>query len=78
MKIKILTVGKPADPNYQRLCEEYLGRIRHYAPIEHLTIRQVKIARPVAEILAREAEQLLEKIGRQEYCIALDSSGQSL
>jgi 23S rRNA (pseudouridine1915-N3)-methyltransferase len=78
MKIKILTVGKPVDPNYHALCADYFGRIQHYAPIEHVYIRQARIAgQPVAEILTHEAEQLLEKIGRQEWCVALESGGQS-
>jgi len=78
MKIKILTVGKPADPNYRSLCAEYLERIAHYAPVEHLYIRQTKGTQPVAAILAREEELLLEKIGRQEWCVALESGGQSM
>lgn len=75
MKIKILTVGKPSDPNYQRLCADYLGRISHYTPIEHLFVRPPKGGLPVAEILAREEELLLARIGRQEWCVVLDSRG---
>ena len=78
MKIRILTVGKPADPHYRALCEGYLERIRHYVPVEHVFIRQVKVAGPVAAILAREEEQLLAKIGAQEWCVALESGGKGM
>ncbi len=78
MKIRILTVGKPADPHYRALCEGYLERIRHYVPVEHVFIRQVKVAGPVAAILAREEEQLLGKIGAQEWCVALESGGKGM
>ena len=78
MKISILTIGKPDHPGYSTLCNDYLGRIRHYAPVEHLYVRQIKGSRPVAEILAREQELLLAKIGRGEYCVALESGGESM
>jgi 23S rRNA (pseudouridine1915-N3)-methyltransferase len=78
MKIKILTVGKPADLHYRGLCETYLGRIGHYAPVEHSYIRPIKGDRAVTEILAREEELLLEKIGPQEGYVALASDGQSM
>ncbi|HNY91699.1 MAG TPA: 23S rRNA (pseudouridine(1915)-N(3))-methyltransferase RlmH [bacterium] len=78
MKIRILTVGKPSDPHYNALCEGYLGRIRHYLPVEHHFIRQVRATGAVAEILAREEAQLLEKIGAQEWCVVLESRGEGM
>ncbi|HPR88972.1 MAG TPA: 23S rRNA (pseudouridine(1915)-N(3))-methyltransferase RlmH [bacterium] len=78
MKIKILTVGKPANADYLRLCMAYLGRIGHYAPVEYLHVRPVKGDRPVADILGREAAQMLERIAPQDWCIALTSAGQEM
>ncbi len=78
MKITILSVGKPGDPHYLALSETYLGRIRHYTPIEYLQVRAVRGDLPVGEIRAREAALLLDKIAPQDWCVALTSEGPML
>ncbi len=39
MKISILFVGKPRDPNANRMAEEFAGRSSHYARIEMREVR---------------------------------------
>ncbi|MFN0164819.1 MAG: 23S rRNA (pseudouridine(1915)-N(3))-methyltransferase RlmH [Bryobacteraceae bacterium] len=39
MKISILFVGKPRDPNANRMAEEFVGRSSHYARIEMREVR---------------------------------------
>jgi 23S rRNA (pseudouridine1915-N3)-methyltransferase len=78
MKIKILIVGKPANPHYAGLAEEYLARIRHYLAIDLETVRSEKIERlSTEEIKNREANRLLQKLETQDLCLVLDRSGSS-
>ncbi|HOT97867.1 MAG TPA: 23S rRNA (pseudouridine(1915)-N(3))-methyltransferase RlmH [bacterium] len=78
MKIKILSVGKPGDPHYLALSETYLGRIRHYTPIDYLQVRPARGDLPIGEIRAREAVLLLDKIAPQDWCVALTSTGRMM
>lgn len=39
MKIVLLAVGKLKEPAYRALADEYLGRIRRYAPVEERELR---------------------------------------
>ncbi len=79
MKLRILTVGKPANPHYQALCAEYLSRIGHYASVEHHWIKAERILQqPPEEICRREGERMLEQVAANDYCVALDSRGKGM
>ncbi|MBN2354985.1 23S rRNA (pseudouridine(1915)-N(3))-methyltransferase RlmH [candidate division KSB1 bacterium] len=76
MKIGLITVGKPTDPHYHALCEEYVRRIRHYLPLHWEMVRPVRIKSiSDAEARAREAELLNAKFSSQQWVVALDRSG---
>jgi 23S rRNA (pseudouridine1915-N3)-methyltransferase len=76
MKIRVLIVGKPANPDYGRLAEDYLKRIRRRLAIDLEAVRPEKIERlSVNEIRDREAGQLLARLDVRDFCLALDRSG---
>ncbi len=76
MKIRVLLVGKPANPDYGRLAEDYLQRIRRRLAIDLEPVRPEKIERlSLHEIRDREAVQLLARLDDRDFCLALDRSG---
>ncbi len=76
MKLRILTVGKLANKHCKALCEDYLARISHHAPIQLEFVRQEKIAaQPAAEIIAKESKRILERLRSADWNILLDKSG---
>jgi 23S rRNA (pseudouridine1915-N3)-methyltransferase len=54
-------------------CEDYLGRIRRYFPVEVAEVPEEDMnRRSPEEVLAAEAERLLERIPRGVHVVALD------
>lgn len=54
-------------------CEDYLGRLRRYFPIEVAEVPEEDMNRRSAnEVLAAEGERLLKRIPAGAYVIALD------
>jgi 23S rRNA (pseudouridine1915-N3)-methyltransferase len=76
MKITLVVVGKPANPHYKALMEEYLRRLGHYLATEVETVAAEKMAQLTSEeVRKREAERLLLKLDPHDYCIVLDRKG---
>ena len=54
-------------------CEDYLGRLRRYFPVEISEVSEEDMnRRPTNEVLATEGERLLRRIPTGAYVIALD------
>ncbi len=54
-------------------CEDYLGRIRRYFPVEVAEVSEEDMNRRTSEeVLAAEAERLLKRIPKGAHLIALD------
>jgi len=71
--ILVLWAGRHRRDDWSRLCERYLDRIRHQAPVEEIPIRA---GRGHAEVrLAAEGQAILAAIPRKSYLVALDSGG---
>ena len=77
MKIRLLCVGKLANPHLKALAAEYLGRLERLCDVE---IAEVKDAedRDGAARLAREAERLREAAGPLSECVLWDERGEDL
>ncbi len=43
MKLRIVWAGKTKNPHIARLCEDYIGRIKHFLPIEITEVREAKL-----------------------------------
>ena len=78
MIIKVLTVGKPDNANYQKLLAMYHDRLVHYTRIELDHIRPEKVIRDDPGIMLREESRLREKIGNRDYLVVMDKSGDTL
>ncbi len=77
MKIKVLWVGKSRDPWVKDAIEEYAGRIRRYAPLELVDIRDEKGA-AAEEMRRRECERLEKQIPPAATLILLDERGEQM
>ena len=54
-------------------CDDYLGRLRHYLPIEVVEIREENMNRRTAnEVLTAEGQRLLKRIPAGTHVVALD------
>ncbi len=76
MKLNLLTVGKPTDPHYLALCEEYIWRISHYLPMQWQTIKPIRVkALSEEQVRCKEADLLAGKIASGQFIVALDRRG---
>ena len=77
MMIKFVCVGKVKEPYLLPGIEEYLERIRHYAPVEYAEIKAEarKKHEPDTLIKQREAEKIRQALAPQDCVIALDEHG---
>ncbi len=42
MKLRVVWVGKTKDPHVAKLCQDYIGRIRHFLPLEVSEVRRLE------------------------------------
>jgi 23S rRNA (pseudouridine1915-N3)-methyltransferase len=80
MKVKFLVVGKTAF-DYLKIGEGiYSERLKHYCSFERVEIPDVKNPKNLSkeEIKRKEAENILGKIGNQDFLILLDEIGNQM
>ncbi len=77
MIIKVVCIGKVKEPYVLPGIEDYLQRIRHYAPVEYAEIKAETRNKhePDALVKHREAEKIRQAIASQDCVIALDEHG---
>jgi 23S rRNA (pseudouridine1915-N3)-methyltransferase len=77
MKIEIIWVGKTVKPYIIEAIEEYVGRIKHYMPVEVFTIPDLKNTKnlPTAEQRDKEGELILKYIKSDDMVVLLDDKG---
>ncbi len=73
MKWKFVVVGKPALPYAREGMEEYLGRLKHYAEVELVTVKPGRAAEE-AERLLRASEGCF-RVGLDERGLLFDTAG---
>ena len=45
MKLRVVWVGKTKNPQLTKLCEDYIGRIRHFLPVDIAEVKdEAKLA----------------------------------
>ena len=62
MKLRIVWVGKTKNPQQANLCEDYIGRIRHFLRLEIAEVKEAK---------------LLAELDSSDRVVALDPKGKS-
>lgn len=77
MKIVLILVGKTTDKHLAALCDNYVGRLSHYAPFEIKVVPDLKNARSLSELQQKTAEgdAILRHIQRGDYVVLLDEHG---
>ena len=63
MKLRVVWVGKTKNPQLTKLCEDYIGRIRHFLPVE------------IAEV--KDEAKLVAALDPSDRVIALDPKGKA-
>ena len=43
MKLRVVWVGKTKNPQLAKLCEDYIGRIKHFLPIEIAEVKETRL-----------------------------------
>jgi len=80
MKIKIIAISKNKFDYINQGELDYLQRLKKYAQIEILNLKEEPITknRPSEEIMAKEGEGMLVKINKDYYNIALHVMGKQM
>ena len=77
MKLRVLWVGKSRDFWVKEAIDEYAGRIRHYAQLELIDIRDEKGAE-AEDMRRRECERLEKKVTPGATLVLLDEAGEQM
>jgi 23S rRNA (pseudouridine1915-N3)-methyltransferase len=43
LKLRVVWVGKTKNPQLAKLCEDYIGRIKHFLPIEIAEVKETRL-----------------------------------
>jgi 23S rRNA (pseudouridine1915-N3)-methyltransferase len=80
MLIRILAVGRTKSSYWQLAQEDFQARLRRYSRVEDVFVKDIPAKSASGEEGVRNAEgrELLKKIRKDEYVIALDSRGAQL
>lgn len=79
MKITLFVIGKTDDAYLREGLEKYLKRLAHYTTfevIEHTIVRKWQ-SLPLAQLMQKEAEAILQQMEKADYCVLLDEKGKS-
>lgn len=75
MKLTVAAVGRVRTPHFAAACDDYLARLKRYATLDVVEVRDVK-NQPPDEIARRESRALAEAVPERAYLVALDERGE--
>lgn len=77
MKVTLLVVGKTNDKHIIALVDEYLGRLKHYLPVDIEVIPELKQTKALTESQQKELEasMILGRIQPGDRVVLLDEHG---
>lgn len=77
MKLRLVCVGKLAEPWQRQAADDYAGRLQRHFTLELIELKEEKGGRKgdISGLLKREGERLLEKVPGRSFLIALDERG---
>jgi 23S rRNA (pseudouridine1915-N3)-methyltransferase len=80
MTIKIISVGKTREKFWQMAEAEYAKRIQRYGELHLVAVKEASLEalKNVELVKQLEANKIQEKIGNDEFVLALDKSGQQM
>jgi len=77
MNITIIQIGKTKPKYLQEAENEYLKRLQSYAKIQIITLKSAKRGE-IKQIKEEEGHQILQKIPKNSFVIALDENGKQM
>ena len=79
MKLRFVWVGKTRQAPARAMVEEYLGRVRRFAPVAVTQVRdRDDVGGDPRQIIEREGEDILSRVGGDPYVVALDERGREM
>lgn len=77
MKIKFLVIGKTDADYLRRGIDEYIRRLKHYAPFEMIVIPDLKNTKNLTEDIQKqkEGELILNQVDSGDFVVLLDENG---
>lgn len=77
MKTKLLVVGKTNDKNITKGIDDYVGRVKHYMPLDIEVIPELKNTKSLTQSNQKEmeAEQILKRLQPSDTVVLLDEHG---
>jgi 23S rRNA (pseudouridine1915-N3)-methyltransferase len=77
MKIKFLVIGKTDTEYLRKGIDEYMRRLKHYAPIEMIVIPDLKNTKNLTEDIQKqkEGEFILNQLDSGDFVVLLDENG---
>src|SRR5689334_18175931 len=77
MKLRFVWIGKTRQAPMRELVEEYLGRMRRFAPVEVTELRD-RHQGEARQIIEKEGEDILSRLGTEAFVVALDEGGREM
>lgn len=83
LAVKLICVGKLKEKYWQDACAEYMKRLGAYCNAEIIEVKEEKLpanasAADEAKVIEAEGRNILDKISKSDYVIALDIKGKEL
>ena len=79
MKLRFVWIGKTRRAPIKELVEEYLERLRHFAPVEVTELRDRKdVGGDRRQIIDREGGDILSRLSNGAFVVALDERGREM
>jgi 23S rRNA (pseudouridine1915-N3)-methyltransferase len=79
MKLRFVWIGKTRRAPIKQLVEEYLERVRHFAPVEVTELRDRNdVGVNSRQIIEKEGEDILSRLGDGAFVVALDERGREM
>jgi 23S rRNA (pseudouridine1915-N3)-methyltransferase len=79
MKLRFVWIGKTRRAPIKQLVEEYLERVRHFAPVEVTELRDRNdVGGNSRQIIEKEGEDILSRLSDGAFVVALDERGREM
>lgn len=79
MKLRFVWVGKTRRAPIKELVEEYLERVRRFAPVEVTELRdRNNVGGDARQIIEREGEDILARLNDGSFVVAMDERGREM
>ncbi len=80
MKIVLIQVGKTTVKTFSDIIDEYGNRLKHYLPLDIITVRDLKDAKALSEdqIKQKEGEMILSVLQDGDNVVLLDERGKEM